>query len=765
MDTEHYERRQIRVTGVVQGVGFRPFIYRLAQQYHLTGKVWNDSEGVLIEVQGSSDKLQEFETSITTDAPPAAKVLQVLSNLSKIVPGETEFRIERSTILQTRDTMISPDLAICEDCKRELASKTDRRYHYPFINCTNCGPRFTIIEDIPYDRINTTMKDFPMCPKCRAEYTDPLNRRFHAQPNACEVCGPSYTLIGQGRKWDGDKAIHKAKQLLRMGKIIAIKGISGFHLACDAFNEDAVRALRLRKHREDKPFAIMTDSLATARSLASINPEEEQLLQSTAAPIVLLEKLIDYPLAPSVAPHNPYIGIMLPYAPIHCILLDTPMVLVMTSANITDEPIIYQDQIALDNLSSVADYILLHNREIHTRVDDSVMQIRHHKPIFLRRSRGFVPAPVLLKEHSSTEILATGSELKNTFALSKGNKVFISQHLGDLEHHHNFMAYRESLRLFTKIFDINPQLVACDLHPEYISTKFAQELGIPCIEVQHHHAHISSVMAEHHLTEDIIGIALDGTGYGTDGHIWGGEFLLANATSFKRWGHFSYRPLPGGERAIKEPWRLALWQAYCIYGKERLLGKYPQLLKNNWQLIVQIAQHQLNSPLSSSAGRVFDTASALLGVCEYINYEGQAAIELEQRAYGHSGAILPYVIKLEDNQHILDMTACFASLYELKKLRGIGYAAYSFHLTMAYAIVEMIKLIMKDTGIRKIAFSGGVCQNRLLMDLIQQHLPKDVSTYYNHKVPANDGGISLGQIYVASQRLLQKNKITTGGGL
>lgn len=744
------KRYKIRVRGIVQGVGFRPFIYRLAKEHNLTGYVLNDSEGVLIEAQG--EQLEQFLKGIKLLAPPASFVSDIDVKNLPLSGEEIDFIIKASPKAVERETLISPDLAICDDCRREINDKNNRRYRYAFTNCTNCGPRFSIVQDVPYDRKNTTMKDFIMCDECLAEYENPLNRRFHAQPNACEICGPHYRLFGE-TEIICDDVIAKAHDLIKQGAIVAVKGIGGYHLACDAFNSEAVAKLRQRKIREDKPFAVMATNMETIKKLCKVNDEEEKMLKSSSAPIVLLKKSEQYNLAEKVAPHNAYLGVMLAYAPIHCLLLNDDDVFVMTSANLSDEPIVYRDEEVFSHLKEIADYKLVHNRLINTRVDDSVVRIFKDKPILIRRSRGFAPAPINLGSLKCKEIsvLACGPELKNTFCLTKNDKAFLSQHIGDLENMAVNNAYKESIALFKKLFDISPNLIACDMHPEYFSTKYAKQLNLPCVQVQHHHAHIASVLAEHDFNEKVIGVALDGTGYGDDGNIWGGEFMVADLLSYKRVGHFAYMPLPGGAKAVKEPWRLALYQAYDIYGDE-IAEKYPELLKPNWRLLIQAAKNGLNAPLSSGAGRVFDTVSALLGICHKINYEGQAAIELERAAYDSDGEILPFDICMDDGQYILNLRQTYKSLYDLKLNKGLRYSAKSFHLTLAQAIGDIIDKIGIDTGIKTVVFSGGVCLNMTLMELLYNRLSHDFNLYMNEKVPVNDGGISLGQATVALKR-------------
>ncbi len=757
------KRKKLRIRGIVQGVGFRPFIYRLAQKHDLSGFVLNDDDGVFIEVQGREIALKNFGEDIIQEAPPAAAISTIKAEWISTVASSRDFKILPSPQAVEREAMISPDLAICDDCRREILDKNNRRYHYAFTNCTNCGPRFSIVQDVPYDRKNTTMCRFTMCDKCQYEYDEPLNRRFHAQPNACSECGPAYSLFeASGKKVieHGAKAVAKAHELIKSGAIIAVKGIGGYHLACDATNSVAVATLRNRKIREDKPFAVMTANLNTVKKLCLVNDNEVKLLTSAAAPIVLLAKNeVSYNLAEQVAPDNAYLGVMIAYAPVHCLLLHDDDVFVMTSANLSDEPIVYRDEEAVDRLPTIADYILSHNRLINTRVDDSVVRIFRGSPLLFRRSRGFVPSPILLKNKADISVLSCGAELKNTFCLTKHDRAFISQHIGDLENMAVNNSYKESIALFEHLFDIKPTLAACDFHPDYFSTRYAKslhkDLNLPLTQVQHHHAHIASVLAEHDLQERVIGVALDGTGFGEDGNIWGGEFIVADLASYRRMGRFAYMPLPGGARAVKEPWRLALYQAYKVHGKS-MEQKYPELLYPNWKLLLKAAENGLNAPLTSSAGRVFDTVAALLGIRHRINYEGQAAIELERLAQNFTkmtyGKILPYEIKFINGKYILDFTPLYRIIYDLKQSYSIDFIAKSFHFTLAKAIGDMVRYIGKDTGIRKVALSGGVCQNFTLLELVYRELANDYTLYINNKVPPNDGGISFGQAAVALKR-------------
>ncbi|WP_196592966.1 carbamoyltransferase HypF [Pectinatus sottacetonis] len=746
------KRLAIRVKGIVQGVGFRPFIYRLAYKYGIHGFVFNDGEGVFIEAQGENAKLEQFVAVLKNELPPAAVINELIIRETQLEKDNEEFVIKKSPATKKHETYISPDLAICPDCQQEIRNKNNRRYHYPFTNCTNCGPRFSIVKDIPYDRENTTMKKFVMCEQCQKEYDDPSDRRFHAQPNACGKCGPRYELqdnTGRLITADNETMLRQAHQLIKQGQIIALKGIGGYHLVCDACNKNAVDILRHRKKRFDKALAVMAGSIQAAEKICEISRLEKNLLLSPAAPIVLLKKKKKYNLPEVIAPGTQFLGVMQPYAPIHCLLLQSDDIFVMTSANISEEPIAYLNADAQKRLCSLADYFLIHDRDINMRIDDSVIRVMEKAVFYIRRSRGFAPSPIKIS-NSSKEILAVGSQLKNTFCLFKNDKAFLSHHIGDLENKAANDAYKEAIIHYEKIFAIKPQIVACDMHPEYFSTKYAESLNLPLVKVQHHHAHIASVLAENNITTKVIGIALDGTGYGDDGCLWGGEFFICDCKEYKRAGHFSYIPLPGGSMAIKEPWRPAVYVMDTLYGKNAqkqkcgLWGVTPA----NWQLAVQIARKNFNSPLSSSAGRLFDIAAAILGIRGKINYEGQAAVELEQIAAKSSGKILPYDIKHDNGMYVLDFLPVFKCLVENN--RNIAEKAADFHVTMAVAIKEMTERLKELTGINKIVLSGGVCQNKVLLELILELLQTEFIIYINRKVPANDGGLSFGQAAVAA---------------
>src|ERR671921_455343 len=663
------ERWEISVRGIVQGVGFRPFIYALARRHGLGGLVRNDAEGVHIEAEGAPEELDLFLREIEVEAPPLA-VIEAVAWRPLAVLDEGEFRIEESREGAQRRALISPDVATCEDCLGELFDPTNRRYRYPFTNCTNCGPRFTITRSVPYDRATTTMSHFEMCPECHREYDDPSDRRFHAQPNACPVCGPQVRLLdrfGHELRSRPEDPILRAGRMLRGRAILAIKGLGGYHLACDPFDERAVRTLRGRKVRQDKPFALMARDLGQVRELCLLGPEEENLLTSPAHPIVLLQRRDGSGVAEEVAPRQSTLGIMLAYTPLHYLLLEGAGIpLVMTSGNNSDEPIAYRDEEACEQLGDIADYFLINDRAIHMRTDDSVVRVAGNEPYPLRRSRGFAPAPLRMAESFDRHTLACGGELKNTFCVARERQAFLSHHIGDMENYETLRSFREGVEHYCRLFDVQPELVAHDLHPEYLSTKYARELeeaGLPAVGVQHHHAHIASCLADNERPagERVIGVALDGTGYGTDGAVWGGEFFGGSVSEgFVRRAHLEYVPLPGGSAAIRQPWRMALAHLITLYGEDEVL-KLPLAVvreagERNIRLIARLVEHRLNTPPTSSAGRLFDAVAALGGVAGSgrATYEGQAAVELELAAHGPVAQGYPFVLRPEGEMWVVE---------------------------------------------------------------------------------------------------------------
>ncbi|HEX6711671.1 MAG TPA: carbamoyltransferase HypF [Rubrobacter sp.] len=764
------ERREVSVRGIVQGVGFRPFVYALARKHELSGMVRNDAEGVRIEVEGAPDELERFVRALEGDAPPLAVVESIL--WQQISPlGEREFRIARSREGLRRQALVSPDVATCDDCLAELLDPEDRRYRYPFTNCTNCGPRFTITRQVPYDRATTTMSGFTMCPDCQREYDDPSDRRFHAQPNACHVCGPRVRLLdrfGHELHAKPEDPIARTARMLRGRAVVAIKGLGGYHLACDPFDEKAVRTLRGRKVRQDKPFALMARDLAQVREICHPSPEEEALLSSPAHPIVLLKRRDDSGVAEEVAPRQKTLGVMLAYTPLHHLLLrDAGIPLVMTSGNNSDEPIAYRDDEAFDQLCEIADYFLVHDREIHMRCDDTVARTAGGRQYPIRRSRGYAPAPLRLAGNFTRHALACGGELKNTFCLARDSHAFLSHHIGDMENYETLRSFREGIEHYCSLFDVTPELVAYDLHPEYLSTKYARELeeaGLPAVGVQHHHAHVACCLADNEVSAEkrVIGVALDGTGYGTDGAVWGGEFFEGSLEAgFTRRAHLEYAPLPGGSAAIKQPWRMALGHLITRHGEDETL-KLPLAAvrragERNVHLIARLVEHKLNTPPTSSAGRLFDAVAALVGVpgSGRTTYEGQAAIELELAANGPTSRGYPFKLRPESDGWIVQTTEIIGGVVEdLLAGRSSAEISATFHRTMAEIVVAVCGEVRNSDGVHAVALSGGTFQNMLLLDQTIELLEEKGFVVYRHRrVPANDGGIALGQAVLADKTL------------
>jgi len=752
----------ISVRGVVQGVGFRPFVYQLASRYNLKGWVCNTSEDVKIEVEGEAKAVEQFLLALKEQAPPRASIEDI--TVAHHPPANYEkFEIRHSVAEEGKYQLISPDIATCQDCLKEIFSSDDRRYRYPFTNCTNCGPRFTIIEDIPYDRPRTTMRHFQMCPECQKEYDDPFNRRFHAQPNACPRCGPGLELLdASGSSVIVNDAITATGQLLREGKIVAIKGLGGFLLACDATSEAAVNLLRQRKKRPFKPLAIMVSSIEEAKEHCYVDNEEEKLLTSPYSPIVLMKWKADSSVSPEVAPNLKYLGLMLPYTPLHHILLrETGLPLVMTSGNLSEEPIAKDNDEAVRRLSSIADYFLIHNRDIYARYDDSVTMVERGAPQLVRRARSYAPYPIHLN-FSSQQILGCGAELKNTFCLARDDYAFLSQHIGDMENLETMEHFENTIDLYKRLFRIEPTIVAHDLHPDYLATKYAQELAdksadIRLIPVQHHHAHAVSCMVDNGLDTPVIGVVLDGTGYGSDGNIWGGEFLVADYQEFTRMGHLEYLPLPGGDLAIKKPYRTAISYLLSLIGSTFLNQDLPfleQVDRLEVGIIQQQIQRKINSPLTSSCGRLFDAVSALIGVRGEIEYEAQAAIELEMLTYDEVDEAdhYPFSITEQDGLSVVKLRDLFSAIIpDLQNGTTQARIAKRFHNTVARMIVELCQKILDKTGITQVVLSGGVFQNRLLLRKAVSLLEADGFKVFTHRqVPTNDGGISLGQAVIAN---------------
>jgi len=759
-------RRQIEVSGIVQGVGFRPYVYRLATGRHLRGTIRNTSAGVTIEIQGPAETVQDFVEHLPAEAPPLARITNVAVHdvpcVAEQVGDVQDFCIVHSREGEEVRTLISPDVAICPDCLREMFDPKDRRYRYPFINCTNCGPRFTIIRDIPYDRPSTSMAMFPMCPACLAEYENPLDRRFHAQPNACWTCGPGVELWDKSGKRIGCRdAIAEAVSGLDTGLVVAVKGLGGFHLAVDATNPAAVALLRQRKRRVEKPFAVMVPDLQAAREICELDGALATVLQSIQRPIVLVPKRTPSAIPDSVAPCNRYLGIFLPYTPLHYLLLAEGgfKALVMTSGNLSEEPIAIDNREAVQRLGGLADYFLVHNRDILLRCDDSVVRVAGGIPRQLRRSRGFVPVPVFLKDDQPS-VLAVGGELKNTICLTKGKHAFLSQHVGDLENVESYSFFHEAIQHLERILQIRPEIIAYDLHPNYFSTKWAlQQSGAKLVGVQHHHAHIASCMAENHLEGRVIGFALDGTGYGTDGNIWGGEVLIAGYEDFERAAHFEYVPLPGGEAAIREPGRMAVSYLAHHFGREFLRLSIPfvrQLDMAKTELLLRMVERKVNSPLTSSCGRLFDAVAALIGIRQEVNYEAQAAIELEM-------AILPseeetaYPLNLlpQGDQWIIGTRPLFEALLDdLGRNLPAGSISRRFHNGLVEGVVQLATLLRNKTDLHRVCLSGGTFHNVYLSQRLEAHLSEAGFEVFTQKeVPPGDGGLSLGQALVAAAKL------------
>ncbi|RII28743.1 MAG: carbamoyltransferase HypF [Geobacter sp.] len=744
----------MEIEGIVQGVGFRPFIYRLADKHRLRGWVRNTGRGVQIEAEGEPEDLASFRKAISSEAPPLAVITEL--RCSEQVPaGETGFAILASGGGESR-AMISPDCDVCPDCLAELFDSTDRRYRYPFINCTNCGPRYSIITGIPYDRPLTTMAPFAMCPACRAEYDDPASRRFHAQPNACPVCGPRLRLSAAVETDVAGDPLDGTVRLLREGRIVAVKGVGGYHLAVDAGNEEAVRELRRRKQRDEKPFALMASDLEEITGFALLDETEARLLSGTERPIALLRKKEGNTIATSVAPANGYFGVMLPATPLHHLLLQGNFsALVMTSGNVTDEPIAFRDDEARSRLAGIADAFLIHDREIYARLDDSVVRVFQGNPLFLRRSRGYVPRGVLLPAPQRS-VLAVGGELKAAVCLTRGDQGFLSQHIGDLKNAANLASLEETVVHMQRLLDVKPEVVAHDLHPDYLSTAYATRIpGISTLAVQHHHAHLASCMAENGLDGETLGVIFDGTGYGLDGAIWGGEFLLGDYRGFRRVGQFSYVSLPGGDAAVREPFRMAISWLHRTYGAKLFDLSLPCLAEvgeTERGILLRMLERGLNSPPTSSCGRLFDAAAAILGVRSRISYEGQAAIELEALAErGMPGAPLPFALSAEDDRLVVDFAPLFRTMTE-ELLAGVPAAnlARRFHATVALAAATVCDEVRKNSGVNRVALSGGVFQNRLLSEEMVTLLRARGFDVCTHRlVPPNDGGLALGQAVIA----------------
>jgi hydrogenase maturation protein HypF len=758
-------RVRARVEGTVQGVGFRPFVYRLAHELHLAGYVLNDSRGVLLEVEGRPAAVQLFLDRLPAEAPPLAVVERVVH---EPVPaaGERAFTIVASPEAGEPSALVSPDTATCPECLAELRDPSDRRYRYPFVNCTNCGPRFTIVRGVPYDRPLTTMAGFQLCASCRAEYDDPADRRFHAQPNACPECGPAVRLAdASGREVapaGAQDPVAGAAQALLAGRILAVKGIGGFHLACRADDEAAVAALRSRKHREDKPFALLAPDVEAARALVELAPEDEALLLSRERPIVLAPRRRRARVAASVAPGSPELGVMLPYSPLHhLVAADAGTALVLTSGNVSDEPIAYRDEDALGRLAGIADLFVLHDRPIQTRTDDSVVRTvdvgGHRRPLLLRRSRGYVPARLELPCETRRPLLACGAQLKNTFCVAKGARAWVGHHVGDLENYETLRSFTEGIAHFERLFAVEPAVVAHDLHPEYLSTKYALEReDVEHVGVQHHHAHLAACLAEHGERGPAVGAIYDGTGYGTDGTVWGGELLVGGLDGFERAGHLRAVRMPGGERSVREPWRMAC--AWLVETRGGEPAAPPGLAgaadPRAWRAVTELAHSGLASPQTTSMGRLFDAVAALCGVRASVNYEGQAAIELEAAADRDEPGAYPLALSRTASGLELDARdTVLAVVDDLERGAPVPAVSARFHNGVAAATARAIVHLARTADVGTAVLSGGVFQNRRLLESTASRVIRaGLRVLTPERLPPNDGGIAYGQAAVAAAR-------------
>ncbi|MBT8342222.1 MAG: carbamoyltransferase HypF [Desulfatitalea sp.] len=750
--------RQADISGIVQGVGFRPYVYRLAGRYGLLGRVRNTAAGVTIWAEGPADRLDAFFLDLPRLQPPLARIVS-MHITQQPAAGHTCFDIAASQSTDKRSALIVPDVAVCEDCLREMRDPEDRRYQYPFINCTNCGPRYTIIEDIPYDRPKTAMRRFTLCEQCRAEYDNPHDRRYHAQPNACARCGPQAALLDVRRQpVVGNDANAKAARLIRDGSIVALKGLGGFHLAVNAHDDAAVVRLRRRKHRAEKPLAIMAADIDTVATFARLTPEHACLLQSHQRPIVLLPKQMPERLAASISPDNSHYGVMLPYTPLHHLLLDCGLrSVVMTSANLSEEPLVIDNEEAFARLAGIADYFLIHDRPIYLRNDDSIVRQTGGTTRMIRRSRGFAPLPIFLADKYPA-VLACGGALKNTICLLEGRQAFISQHIGDLENPAAEDFFRLTIGHLKRILNIAPRAIACDPHPDYLSTRWATgQKDLPLIHVQHHHAHIASCMAEHRLKGEVIGLAFDGTGLGPDGTVWGGEALLADLSRYRRIGHLAYVPMPGGAEAIKAPWRMGLAWLIQVFGEriwELELPFLQALNPDQARTIAQMVVRRINAPLTSSMGRLFDAVAAIIGLRSRVCFEGQAAMALEMIAAPRPQGIYPFCWS-QGPVHETDPAPIISAIVaDIAQGTPAPVISRRFHDTLITMWTSFCGKTRSLTGIERVVLSGGCFQNQMLLEGLTQALHEDGFKVFSHQqVPTNDGGLSLGQAIIAGARL------------
>lgn len=743
------------IKGLVQGVGFRPAVYRLAQKFGLKGWVTNTNEGVQLFVEGSPSKIKAFIQELKNNPPRAASVFSVEEEKTD-VEGFSDFNIKESKSSSNDITQVSPDIAVCDECLEDMKSQK-HRINYAFTNCTNCGPRFTIIKNLPYDREQTTMTPFKMCDTCRQEYETVTNRRFHAQPVACNECGPEYTLHLNGEKFEDIwEILVKSASIVDEGGILAVKGLGGYHLLCDAQNEQAVEKLREAKHRDQKPFAVMVKDLNSVKKYADITQSEENVLSSWRRPIVLVQQ--KKKLSEGINRGLNKIGLMLPYMPFHHLMFEhfKTNAVVLTSGNLTDEPIVIRNEHALHEFKSIANAVLTYNREIHNRADDSVLFIANEKPRLIRRSRGYVPEPIRLS-FSADGILGVGAELSHCFALGKGKEVLLSQHIGDLKDPKTYDFFEESVSRLQNLFRMKPKIAACDLHPDYLSTRFAQELNVPLVKVQHHHAHIAAAMAEFNLDEPVFGVCWDGTGLGTDGNIWGGEFLCAELNDFERFNYFEYLPLPGGDKAAQEPWRMAVSYLYKIMGPDFLEIDIPFVQKvkqkSEMDLLLQAIDRKVNAPLSSAAGRLFDAVASLTDVCHKNSFHAEAPMKLE--------AALDKSIKesysWQYSSPISFDSVIRAIVDDILEQVPVSVISAKFHNTLISITDTVVNKMYQKYGIQKVILTGGVFQNKYLLEQTEKRLSDVFEVYSPLQVPVNDAGIALGQLAVAAKRLNQKS--------
>ncbi len=743
-------RFRLHIKGRVQGVGFRPFIYRLAKKHALNGNVSNQTDGVIIRIEGSEESSRQFLYELRKNAPPAAVIKEILLNEIK---DETfhDFTIEQSSSPDNLITEVCPDIAVCNDCLKEMYS-ADRRAGYPFINCTNCGPRFTLIDNFPYDRIHTTMREFEMCPECTKEFTDILNRRFHAQPISCSSCGPVYKYyIGNEIIGDFNVILKLLGDHVNEGRVVAVKSLGGYNLVCDALNPKAVSQLRKIKKREKKPFAVMFRSLECLTKYTEPDNSEIQVLQSWQRPIVILEKYRKNSLARGITAGLTSLGAFLPYMPLHYLLFDVIMTdaLVFTSGNESDIPILYREDQALEAFRNIGGGILVNNRKIARRIDDSVVKVIHNQPRIFRRARGYVPSPVDL-HFDANGILATGAELSNCFCIGKEKQAILSQHIGDLKNAETFDFFRENIKEFSRMYRFDTRLIACDLHPDYLSTRYSQGSGIPVKRVQHHHAHIASVMAEYQLNKPVIGLSYDGTGYGTDGNIWGSELLVADYTSFERISHFEYIPLPGGDLAVKEPWRSTVALLYHVYGGEWKMLPIPFMQKIDIQKAERLTEaidKKINCPLCCSAGRLFDAVAGLLSICLVSDYHVQAPMFLEK--YINPGINASYGI---ESGRIISFKGMIRSMVEdILDKKEYSEIVTKFHNTIANAAVAQVDIAGMEQPLQMVVLSGGTFQNKYLTEkIISLLMQRQLRVFFPAEIPCNDGGLALGQLAVAA---------------